>query len=180
MKYLILCFMLISAPLAAMADELVDRIGGVYRVELPTGTLNDGKQPVNSILELVKIGATQMYVRSQLAFYTGQQCEIHGWADQSSPTTMEFHDGAQGASCDMTITLQNGKLSFAPNTAGCAAHCGQGAVLNTVQFPLTKKRTIRYLKDLVQTHDYKETMVIVIQKNAETVAAALLAHPAPQ
>jgi hypothetical protein len=113
----------------------------------------------------VPYDADHIYVRADLDFYNGHQCQIYGLAgfeggkfvyrDPEPP--LEKH-----APCVLKVGIEKDKLTLTDRDAttgesSCWTHCGARGDL-TYDIGMDKRRDIRYMERLKASRQYKQAV----------------------
>jgi hypothetical protein len=166
------CAMGAAIGLAAADDgaqQLMNRMAGVYKHRFMSGVVVPGKpdEPYQAedVIEIVPVDADHMYVRADLNFYNGHQCQISGMArfesgrfvyrDPEPP--LEKH-----APCVLKVGIEKDKLTLsdrddATGESSCWTHCGARGSLS-YDIAMAKRRDIRYIDRLKASRQYKQAV----------------------
>jgi hypothetical protein len=145
------------------AKKLVDTIAGVYEQTFHNPDISEVQLLISEyILELVKISDTALYFKTKLVDSTGHQCFIFGVADYKkvggfvAVTKPEFDD--DNKKCYFTIKLTDNGVTISTTAGSCryGSHRLGGGLGN--DFPITEKRKIRYMQEILDSADYKNAL----------------------
>ncbi len=164
MKRLVLFVIAILAAESAMAAVGVAEWSGVYKqrfnvTEPEPGVLED-------VLEIVPVGPDRAYVRADLTFSAGNSCKFYGVATLEGDR-LSYRGpvkGYQGERC--TLTLERGRdargnptIVLRDEGARCeAATCSKRGSYDTQSFPVSARRTIRYLPRLKASSEFARAL----------------------
>ena len=138
-------------------------------------TINDGEFFVvvgpspgtqEDVLEIVPVSADRAYVRADLLFSSGNSCKFYGVAARKGDQLIYRGpaNGNQGERC--TLTLQRGldakgkaTLILRDEGARCeVATCSKRGSYDNQAFPVSARRTIRYLPRLQASSEFAEAL----------------------
>jgi hypothetical protein len=173
LKHILLaCYAIGGVPSVAGAvdaQELMDKMAGVYKHRFMSGAIVPGKadEPYQAedVIEIAPFDANHIYVRADLEFYNGHQCQISGMARFENGKFV-YHDpepplpGHAPCVLQVGIDKDNLTLSDRDGSAGessCWTHCGaRGSLVYGIG--MDKRRTIRYMERLKASKQYKQAI----------------------
>jgi len=160
MKALAPLLIVVAANAALAASSLsIDGIAGVYKDHFQNGLVDGTKFKSEDILEIVKVSPSEAYVRTHLEFFNGHTCSIYGVARQEGDALVYRPHQDYGEQCALTLRAVNGKLVFSDPDGNCRVqYCGARGSFEGTAFPLTSRRTIRYMKVLLNSREYHEAL----------------------
>ncbi|ATC32448.1 hypothetical protein CA606_08855 [Caulobacter vibrioides] len=160
MKPLVLSVIAILAAGSAMAAVGVADWSGVYKQRFNV----TGPAPgvVEDVLEIVPVGPNRAYVRADLSFSSANSCKFYGVATLEGDR-LRYRgpvDGHQGERC--TLTLERGRdakgnptIVLRDEGSRCeAATCSKRGSYDTQSFPVSARRTIRYMPRLKASSEF--------------------------
>jgi len=150
----------LTAP-ALAADGVVDRLAGVYKSQFKNGNIDGGKYQSEDILEIVKVSADKAYVRTHLEFFNGHVCNIWGVAkvEDGALVYRAKEKNVEGNLCALSVRIKNGDVILDDKDGACAiGTCGNRGMYNGTKFPLKSRRPIRYMKVLLDSDEYKDSI----------------------
>lgn len=173
LKHILLaCCALGSLPSLAGAQEaqqLMEKMAGVYKHRFMNGAVVPGKadEPYQSedVIEIVPFDANHMYVRADLEFYNGHQCQISGMARFENGKFV-YRDPEQPlpghAPCVLRVGIDKDKLALTDRDgpqgeSSCWTHCGARGSLS-YDIGMDKRRTIRYMDRLKASRQYLQAI----------------------
>jgi hypothetical protein len=162
----------LSLPFAAGAQEaqqLMDKMAGVYKHRFMSGVVVPGKADeayqAEDVIEIVPFDADHIYVRADLEFYNGHQCQIYGMARFENGKFV-YRDPepplAGHAPCVLRVGIEKDKLTLtdrdgADGESSCWTHCGARGSL-THDIGMDKRRGIRYMDRLKASRQYRQAI----------------------
>jgi hypothetical protein len=173
LKHILLaCYVFGTLPSVAGAQEaqqLMERMAGVYKHRFMSGIVVPGKadEPYQAedVIEILPFDANHIYVRADLDFYNGHQCQISGMARFENGKFV-YHDPEpplQGhAPCVLQVGIDRNKLALSDRDgptgeSSCWTHCGVRGSL-TFDIGMDKRRTIRYMDRLKASRQYQQAI----------------------
>ncbi len=159
----LLAALLASAAGSAGAVGAIDpaAIAGVYKHRFANGDVSGDKYVSEDVLELVPVSPTGVYVKTHLEFYNGHQCAIAGVADVDGDALVytDRSDLASDARCVLTLRVSATRLTFEDPGGACRLmYCGARGSFDGHAVDRTARRTIRYLKLLKGSADYRRAL----------------------
>jgi hypothetical protein len=158
------CILLASlvavAMTAARADAAgldIDKVTGVYKKAFRNGDTSGEKYTSENILEIVKLSPTTAYFRVHLEFFNGHLCEESGVA-RVKDRALVYHGevNTEGKQCVLSFQLVKGKMTLGDEGGACrAGTCGARGGYDFVEFDMKRRRSIRYMKRLLNSEEYK-------------------------
>ena len=147
-----------TAALAGTSPS-IGRLSGVYKHSFANGNVDGQKYRSEDVVEIVKVSDTDAYVRAHLEFFNGHTCAIHGVAKEEGDALVYRPHQDYGEQCALTLRAANGKLVFSDPSGNCRVqYCGERGGFEGTAFPLTSRRTIRYMKVLLNSREYHEAL----------------------
>lgn len=173
LKHILLaCVALGAVPAVACAQEahtLMEKMAGVYKHRFMSGVVVPGKadEPyqAENVIEIVPVDANHIYVRADLEFYNGHQCQITGMARFENGKFV-YHDPEQPlpghAPCVLRVGIEKDKLALTDRDgpqgeSSCWTHCGARGSL-TYEIGMDKRRNIRYMERLRASRQFKQAI----------------------
>lgn len=148
-----------TAFAAARLD--LDSIAGVYKERFKNGLVTGEEYESENVVEVVKVSPTTAYVRADLEFYNGHQCAIRGIAKlEGDALVYRPAERIEGfGPCELGVSVKDGKLAFSDKDGECRRYyCGARGGFDGIAFPLTSRRTIRYMPRLLASREYAAAM----------------------
>jgi hypothetical protein len=164
MKRLVLSVIALLAAGSAMAAIGASDWSGVYKQRF--NVTGPAPGAVEDVLEIVPVAPDRAYVRADLTFSSGNSCKFYGVATVEGDR-LSYRgpvDGAQGERC--TLTLERGKDARGRETivlrdegGRCqAATCSKRGSYDAQSFPVSARRTIRYLPRLKASSEFADAL----------------------
>ena len=152
-------FVIAATAALAGGSMSLDQLSGVYKDSFANGNVDGQKYQSEDVVEIVKVSDTDAYVRVHLEFYNGHTCSIHGIARREGDSLVYRPHQDYGEQCALTLRAVNGKLVFSDPDGNCRVqYCGARGSFEGTAFPLTSRRTIRYMKVLLNSREYHEAL----------------------
>ena len=159
---LTLAFAAISVPLLAIAAaSLPESIAGVYKTRFKNGLVTGETYQSEDVLEIVPTGRDAAYVRAHLDFYNGHQCGIYGIAHLAGRELVYREPAAKkigDRQCVLHLGARGDKVVLSDEGGSCEAYCGARGSLSNDSFPISTRRTIRYMARLKASQEYKAAL----------------------
>lgn len=162
----LLAILAASAALAAAADAKgpADDWAGVYKRQFQNGTVEGEKYQSEDIMEIVRVDETHAYVRLALEFYNGHSCSF-AEVMQAEAGKLAYHarPDADAPMCNLSVVREGdaaaAKFKFEDKDGQCQAYyCGARGSFEGSSFPVSAKRTIRYMDRLKASREYKDAL----------------------
>jgi hypothetical protein len=138
----------------ADGDALISKIDGVYKKSFKNGLVDGSSYTSEDVLEIVRVSKTSIYFKVRLNFFNGHECNAAGLAKYSALGTLNY----QNEKCRLSLGLKNGSLTIDDHGGTCREYCGARGSLAGTEFPLAKRRPIKYMERLKNSADYKEAV----------------------
>ncbi|HEX4293357.1 MAG TPA: hypothetical protein VHZ29_04425 [Rhizomicrobium sp.] len=156
------CFLAVAATAANAASGFVqiDDLAGVYKDAYPN-TLADGEKFTSEhVLEIVKLSRTEAYIRSHMEFYNGHVCGVWGVARLDGDALVyRPHHNNTGEACALALRKKGDRIVFGDADNACKYNfCGEHGYLDGVEYKLSSRRPIRYMKRLQASRQYGEAI----------------------
>jgi len=160
---------LTSVAAAQEAQQLMDKMAGVYKHRFMSGVVVPGKpdEPYQAedVIEIVPYDADHVYVNVHLDFYNGHQCGIAGMAKyERGEFVYRGHElEPEGfPQCVLRVGVDNGKLRLTDRIGEegvrtCGGYCGVRGSL-TYDIGMDKRRSIRYMPRLKASREYRQAI----------------------
>jgi len=154
-----------SSAAAQDAQQLIDRMAGVYKHRFMNATVEDGTYQAEDVIEIVPYDADHVYVNVHLEFYNGHQCGIAGMAKyEAGEFVYRGHElEPEGfPQCVLRVGVDKDKLRLTDRDGEegrrtCGGFCGVRGNL-TYDIGMDKRRTIRYMERLKASREYKQAI----------------------
>jgi hypothetical protein len=158
-----------SAAAVQEAQQLMDKMAGVYKHRFTSGVVVPGKadEPyqAENVIEIVPFDADHIYVRADLEFYNGHQCQISGMArfENGKFVYRDPEPPLQGhVPCVLRAGIEKDKLVLTDRDgpqgeSSCWTHCGVRGSL-TYDIGMDKRRSIRYMDRLKASRQYQQAI----------------------
>jgi len=165
----LVCAVLVSAvpfvaQTAAPGSEsaaFLSSVGGVYKAQFQNGNIDGDKYLSEDILEVVPIDDHAAYVRMTLEFFNGHSGGIYGIAIYGKDSLM-YDNGKDGDQrCSVEYIWSSEKVVTKADydkTPGCSFYHGARGSLDSAEFLVKRKQTIRYMQRLKDSREFKEAM----------------------
>lgn len=142
------------------ASKLANTIDGVYKVKGQHILVTGEKYEAEDVLELVQTSDPRsLYFKTRLNFANGHQCSLFGVAKYRDKGGFVYQADNDDGVCQMQIKVKNDGLSFNDVDGKCRQQsCGARGGYEGIKFPLSKRRTIRYMQLLKNSEDYKNSL----------------------
>ena len=135
-----------------------EALAGRYYRQFPNGNVDGDKYTGEDIVEIVPVASGAAYVRIQLDFFNGHQCNIYGIA-RSENDALVYRDPSptyDGRPCALTVKRAGRSLSIDDEEGTCHySHCGARGSFSGVELPYSSKRPIRYMPRLKASDQYR-------------------------
>lgn len=160
------CFLAVAVAVAATAAiaapgfAQIDDLAGVYRYAYPNMLADGEKFTSEHVLEIVKLSRTEAYIRSHMEFYNGHVCGVWGVAKlEGDALVYRPHRNDTDAACVLTLRKKGNRIVFGDADNACKYDfCGEHGYLDGVEYPLSSRRPIRYMKRLQASRQYGEAI----------------------
>jgi hypothetical protein len=146
-----------AAPMAMAAPgSAIDDLAGVYKSRFQNGDVDGGKYQSEDVLEIVKTGPGQAYIRTHLEFFNGHSCAIHGIARlEGAALVYRPHDNG----CVLTLKKDGNRVVFSDAGNECKTqYCGERGAFNGAAFDYGGRRSIRYMERLLASREYADAI----------------------
>jgi len=149
----------LAAALAA-APIAIDDVTGVYKSRFNNGLVDGTTYKSEDVLEIVKVSPRQAYVRAHLEFYNGHVCDISGVAQlENGALVYRPHENLGKDKCELTLQRKGDKIVFGDKNFACKdMYCGARGSFNDESFPMSSRRSIRYMPRLRASSQYAAAM----------------------
>jgi hypothetical protein len=143
----------------AASGSLVDDLAGVYKDHFANGDVDGDKYKSEDVLEIVKTGPDQAYIRAHLEFYNGHSCAIYGIARLESGALVYRPKDDPASGCVLTLKKAGGRVVFGDAGSACKnLYCGMRGAFDGAGFDTGKRRPIRYMQRLLASREYAEAI----------------------
>jgi len=145
---------------ARAGEPDIDKLAGVYKKTFKNALVSGEKYQSENILEIVKVSPKAAYIRTHLEFSNGHLCDIWGLAKlEGDALVYRGKTNSQDKQCVLSVKAADGKVAFEDKEGACAlSTCGARGMYNGISFELNRRRTIRYMKTLLNSDQYKESI----------------------
>lgn len=159
-KLLPVCFLAVAATAAfAAGRSSIDEVAGVYKYAYPNTLADGGKFTSEHVLEIVKLSRTEAYIRSHMEFYNGHVCGLWGIARLEGDTLVYRPHHNNTDACALTLRKRGNSIVFGDADNACKYDfCGEQGYLDGVEYKLSSRRPIRYMKRLQASRQYREAI----------------------
>lgn len=143
------------------ASQVIDHIQGVYKYTFNNMLMDGEKYQSEDILEIVRISPNAIYFKTRLNFMNAHICDLFGSAIYTKDKLFLFTDNNENSeetACILKIIPHPNHIVFEANSA-CQHYCGARGTLNGAEFNTKSRRPIRYMKLLIHSDDYKNTLL---------------------
>jgi hypothetical protein len=150
----------LASPVAAAESIDLDKVAGVYKDRFQNSLVDGSKFTSENILEIVKTSPDEAYFNTHLEFYNGHECELSGLAhvERDALVYRSQLPDTKGES-EFRIRLTPKTVRFEdPDGNYRANYCGERGGFDGIEFKLSARRPIRYMKRLLASDDYKEAI----------------------
>lgn len=137
------------------------RLAGVYKVGFTNSLVTGETYRSENILEIVETGPGAAYIRTELEFFNGHSCSLWGighvegaalvYRSKQEPYT------PGDPPCVLRVFTKGGKVIL-DDDGTCQAWCGARGTLSGIDFPLSKRRPIRYMASLKASREYAQAV----------------------
>lgn len=144
----------------ARAQDLLQRMSGVYKRRFNNGNVSGDKYQSENIFEFVPISNIAAYAKIHLEFFNGHMCGLAGVVEYKKIDAFVFWDseGDNAGKCLLTISLDKADIRFKDPNGNCSKFCGARGSLDTDEFNLGQRRTIRYMPVIEKSEEYREAI----------------------
>lgn len=137
------------------------KLAGVYTVDFTNGLVTGETYRSENLLEIVPTAPGAAYVHTELEFYNGHSCALWGVAHVEG-TELVYRSRQEpltpgDAPCVLHVFTKGGKVML-DDQGTCQAWCGARGTLSGIDFPLSKRRPIRYMASLKASREYAEAL----------------------
>ena len=151
--------MLLAATPVAMAASVsprIDDLAEIYKSRFQNGDVDGGKYQSEDVLEIVKTGPGQAYIRAHLEFFNGHSCAIHCIARlEGAALVYRPHDPGNG--CVLTLKKDGNRVVFSDAGNACKTqYCGERGAFDGAAFDYAGRRDIRYMARLLASREYAQ------------------------
>ena len=148
---------------AALAADisLPQTLAGVYKVRFKNGLVTGETYKSEDVVEVVPTGPRAAYVRTHLDFYNGHQCGLYGIAHVEGADLVYREPAGKLVAdlrCVLHVTRKGAKVVLSDEGGSCKAYCGARGSLSGDSFPVSSRRTIRYMARLKASREFKEAV----------------------
>jgi hypothetical protein len=144
------------------ATPFLEQAAGVYKRRFQDALVSGQKYDAEDILEIVPVSDHTAYVRMHLDFYNGHTGDIWGVATYAGDDTLIYDNGESGElRCVLTLAWTQEVVMIRADygrTPGCRSYHGVRGDFNGVEFARSQRRTIRYLKRLKESTQFKSAL----------------------
>jgi hypothetical protein len=166
---------LLSAfPLPVSAGPDAASLAGVYKHLQQPSTQDGVTSRDEDILEIVPYGKAKdkAYFRLYIRFANYHACDVTGIAT-TTRTGLEYDATIRGLACNMKIAFTPKGLKIEDRDDLCrSTFCGARGVLNwTSPIMRSDRRSIRYGKRILASHEYADAVEIEEKRSAPPVPA---------
>jgi hypothetical protein len=150
-----------ASSTSAAATAFLAKAAGVYKVRFRNELVDGTAFESENILEVVPVADDAAYVRLHLEFYNGHMGALSGIA-RVGKNSLIYDDGEVGAEhCVLELVWTADKVVTRADyekTPGCRNYHGARGSLDRQEFPLSGRRTIRYMQRLKDSREFKAAM----------------------
>ena len=135
-------------------------LAGVYKKRFKNGDVSGEQYISEDILEIVPINRDRAYVRTDLEFFNGHSCALHGVARATESDlvyTQPLSKQIGDRRCVLHIRLERGSLVL-NDDGSCRDYCGARGMFRGSSFPVSSRRPIRYMARLKASREYAEAL----------------------
>lgn len=171
-KSMVLLFLFTFMPISAIFSEeskntksesemFLDKVSGVYKKKFKNGLVDGSSYESEDILEVVPVDAKSAYVRMKLEFFNGHQGDIYGVAQYVKDSLLLDVSTTPESRCVVELIWSQDKVLSKANyekTPGCNEFHGARGSLDEVDFALSARRNIKYLKRLKNSPQFKDAV----------------------
>ena len=158
----LICIAVMFQNKVLAAEINIDDMAGAYRTHFENE--DEGKKYWSeNLLELVKVSPSAAYFRTSLSYANGHSCNLWGVAklEENELVYRTLNDLDEPCVFKIANTGKSLKLSDEKGEDGgrCAAtSCGARGSYNDIEFPLEKKRPIKYIDKIIKSPEYSESL----------------------
>lgn len=153
---------LAPVPQVSHAGGLPALMAGVYKTKFKNALVGGETYVSENVLEIVPVRGRAAYFRIHLEFYNGHECAISGIAEAGVDTLVYLGpDDVDNHPCVLSLRRARDGVHLYEGENGacraqtCGARGGYGFKPDgAADFPLTSRRTIRYLPRLMASDEY--------------------------
>lgn len=138
----------------AASDALITKIEGVYKTQFSNALIDGTKYKSENVLEIVRVSKSSIYFKAHLEYFNGHVCNILGLAKYSTLDKFTYKEDT----CHFLISADSDKINLDDNGGTCKDFCGVRGSLSKIDFPISKKRLIKYMERLKKSEDYKNAL----------------------
>ena len=151
---------LAAAAALTAAPIAIDDVTGVYKSRFNNGLVDGTTYKSEDVLEIVKVSPRQAYVRAHLEFYNGHVCDISGVAQlENGALVYRPHENLGKDKCELALQRKGDKIVFGDKNFACKdMYCGARGSFNDESFPMSSRRSIRYMPRLLASRQYADAM----------------------
>ena len=148
----------------ARAKKTLSAIAGVYKPKVIYEIIGENPEVVNeNILEVVPISDVAAYVKIRTWFVNAHRCEYEGVFEfkKDNKFIAVSRETESDGPCVLKMEVTDKKITFSPVDelgGSCSYYCSMRAGLYGTEFPRSKKRKIRYMDRLKNSHEYGREM----------------------
>ncbi len=149
-----------GAALAADAS-LLQSLAGVYKVRFKNGLVTGETYKSEDVLEIVPTAPRTAYVRAHLDFYNGHQCGIYGIAHVEGADLVYREPAGKVPAdlrCVLHVTRKGARVVLSDEGGSCKSYCGARGSLADDSFPVSSRRTIRYMERLKASREFRDAV----------------------
>jgi hypothetical protein len=141
------------------ATKLISQLAGVYKTQHKITFIDDTSAWSEDVLEIVDVKPGTIYFKTRLYFDNGHQCSLFGAAQYKDNGTFTYQSPPGDEECVMRVKKENDVVVLEDVGGKCGAQsCGARGGYGGAKFPLTKRRTIKYMGLLKNSDDYKKSL----------------------
>jgi hypothetical protein len=158
----------------ARAQGLLRRMSGVYKHRFNNGNVSGDKYQSEDIFEFVPISSIAAYAKIHLEFFNGHLCDLAGVVEYRKVDAFVFHDpeGDNAGKCLLTIGLDKSHIRFKDPNGNCSKFCGARGSLDTDEFDLGQRRTIRYMPLIEGSEEYRNAIAAYDERHKGDTSVA--------
>ncbi len=153
-------------PQQSQSGGLPALMAGVYKSRFKNALVDGETYVSENILEIVPVRDRAAYFRIHLEFYNGHECAISGIAEASLDTLIyRGPNDIDNKPCILTLRRARDGVHIFEGENGacrnqtCGARGGYGFKPDgAADFPLTSRRSIRYLPRLLASDEYAQAL----------------------
>lgn len=143
------------------SEIFLEKVSGVYKKTFNNGLADGSKYESENILEIVPVDDKAAYVRLELKFFNGHEGGIYGVATYGKESLVLETSPAPESRCLVELVWSENKIltkASYEKTPGCSSYHGARGSLDGAEFLTSKKRKIKYMKQLKSSMQYQEAV----------------------